>query len=106
MFSMAIYLQGIGVLAMAALCTWAFSLWRRNVAIVDSLWSLMFVLAAFTYAHGALSAGPRSVLTLALVTVWALRLSLYITWRNFGHDEDRRYQAIRARNEPHFAIKS
>jgi steroid 5-alpha reductase family enzyme len=106
MFSLPIYLQGLAVLAAAALCTWACSLWQRNVAIVDSLWSLMFVLAAFTYAHGALSAGPRSVLTLALVTVWALRLSLYITWRNFGHDEDRRYQAIRARNEPHFAIKS
>ena len=106
MFSMAIYLQGIGVLAMAALCTWAISLWRRNVAIVDSLWSLMFVLAAITFADGASRTGPRSVLTLVLVTVWALRLSLYITWRNWGHGEDRRYQAIRARNEPHFALKS
>ena len=106
MFSIVIYLQGLAVLAAAALCTWTFSLWRRNVAIVDSVWSLMFVLAALTYAHGAGRMGPRSVLTLVLVTAWALRLSLYITWRNWGHGEDRRYQAIRARNEPHFAIKS
>jgi steroid 5-alpha reductase family enzyme len=106
MFSMTIYWQGLGALATAALGTWVISLWRRNVAIVDSLWSLMFVLAAFTYAHAASRTGPRSVLTLVLVTVWALRLSLYITWRNWGHGEDRRYQAIRARNEPHFAIKS
>jgi steroid 5-alpha reductase family enzyme len=106
MFSIVIYLQGLAVLAAAALCTWAFSLWRRNVAIVDSLWSLMFVLAACSYAHGASRTGPRSVLTLVLVTVWALRLSLYITWRNWGHGEDRRYQAIRTRNEPYFSVKS
>jgi len=106
MFSLAIYLQGLGVLTAAALCAWAVGLWRRNVAVVDSLWSVMFVLAALTYAHGAWRAGPRSVLVLVLVSVWALRLSLYITWRNWGHGEDRRYQAIRARNEPHFAIKS
>jgi steroid 5-alpha reductase family enzyme len=106
MFSLMIYLQGLAVLAVAALCTWVISLWRRNVAIVDSLWSLMFVLAAFTYVHAAPRTGPRSVLALVLVTVWALRLSLYITRRNWGHGEDRRYQAIRVRNEPHFAIKS
>jgi steroid 5-alpha reductase family enzyme len=106
MFSPTIYLQGLAVVGAAALCTWACSLWRRNVAIVDSLWSLMFVLAAFTYAHGASRMGPRSVLVLVLVSVWALRLSVYITWRNWGHGEDRRYQAIRARNEPHFEVKS
>ncbi|HEY1313230.1 MAG TPA: DUF1295 domain-containing protein, partial [Steroidobacteraceae bacterium] len=45
-------------------------------------------------------------LTLVLVTVWALRLSFYITVRNWGHGEDRRYVAIRARNEPNFPLKS
>ena len=35
-----------------------------------------------------------------------MRLSIYITWRNWGEPEDRRYQAIRARNQPHYAIKS
>jgi len=106
MFSMNVYLQGLAVLAAAAAATWAISLWRRNVAIVDSLWSLMFVLAACVYALGAPSHGPRSVAVLVLVTVWALRLSVYITWRNWGHGEDRRYQAIRERNEPNFAVKS
>ena len=106
MFSLVIYMQGLAVMAAAALCTWAFSLRRRNVAIVDGLWSLMFVFAGFTYALSASAQGPRSVLVLALVTIWALRLSIYITCRNWGHGEDRRYQAIRARNEPHFSIKS
>jgi len=50
--------------------------------------------------------GLRALLVLTLVTVWALRLSIHITWRNKGHGEDPRYQAIRDRNEPNFSIKS
>jgi steroid 5-alpha reductase family enzyme len=105
-FSLTVFLQGLGVIAAAAFCTWLLSLYRRNVAIVDSLWSLMFMLAAYAYAAAAPWIGPRAIWVLVLVSVWALRLSIYITWRNWGHGEDRRYQAIRARNEPHFAIKS
>jgi steroid 5-alpha reductase family enzyme len=106
MFSLEIYLHGLAVVAFAALFTWLLSLVRRNVAIVDSLWSLMFVMAAWTYALGAPVRGPRAMLVLGLVTIWALRLSIYITVRNWGHGEDRRYQAIRARNQPNFEIKS
>jgi steroid 5-alpha reductase family enzyme len=106
MFNLGIYAQGLAVAAGAGVLTWLLSVYKRNVAIVDSLWSLMFLLAALTYAHGADHLGPRAILVLALVGVWALRLSIYITWRNRGHGEDRRYQAIRARNEPHFALKS
>jgi steroid 5-alpha reductase family enzyme len=43
---------------------------------------------------------------LALVGTWALRLTIYITARNWGAGEDRRYRDIRARNEPGFALKS
>jgi steroid 5-alpha reductase family enzyme len=105
-FSVPIYFHALAVLAIAAVCTWGLSLIRRNVAIVDGLWSLMFAMAGFTYALGTGAAGPRAVLVLSLVTVWALRLSIYITWRNWGHGEDRRYQAIRARNQPNFGLKS
>jgi steroid 5-alpha reductase family enzyme len=106
MFSTSIYLHGLLAAASVAFLTWILSVYRRNVAIVDSLWSLMFALLAYTYAAGAQVSGARAVLVMVLVTVWALRLSLYITWRNHGHGEDRRYQAIRARNEPNFAVKS
>jgi steroid 5-alpha reductase family enzyme len=106
MFSGPVYFQALAILAIAAICTWSLSLARRDVSIIDSLWSLMFILAACTYARGAGTAGPRATWVLCLVTVWALRLSLYITWRNRGHAEDRRYQAIRARNQPNFGLKS
>ena len=106
MFDPASYLFGLGALCGVAVLTWLISIQRRNVAIVDSLWSLMFLLAALCYAYRAPALGPRALLVLALIGVWALRLSVYISWRNWGHGEDRRYQAIRARNQPNFAFKS
>jgi steroid 5-alpha reductase family enzyme len=107
MFSLSLYAQGLAAAALAATLIWIVSVYRRNVAIVDSLWSLMFVLTACVYAAPSLRAlGPRSILVLSLLVIWALRLCVYITWRNWGHGEDPRYQAIRARNQPHFAFKS
>lgn len=106
MFEARAYFAALAVLCVGAAVLWVVSVQRRNVAIVDSLWSPMFILAAVVYAAVGSAATPRVVLVLVLVTVWALRLSLYITVRNWGHGEDRRYQAIRARNEPNFTFKS
>jgi steroid 5-alpha reductase family enzyme len=106
MFSLSIYLQGLGAVVIAALVTWLLSLYKRDVSIVDSIWSPMFILLAATYAAASAHWGARAVLIVVLVSVWALRLSIYITWRNWGHAEDHRYQAIRARNQPNFALKS
>jgi steroid 5-alpha reductase family enzyme len=100
------YLHGLVVLLVAAFLTWVLSVVKGNVAIVDSLWSLMFLFAGVTYAWFTPLISARALLVLVLVGVWALRLAVHITWRNFGHGEDRRYRAIRARNEPHFQWKS
>ena len=106
MFEWIPYFAGLGVLAAMALATWLVSIARRNVSIVDSLWSIMFIAAAMAYYFTVHEPGPRALLVLALVGVWGFRLSFYITWRNWGEGEDRRYQAIRANNEPNFAFKS
>lgn len=109
MFSVSLYLNGFISAAALAAFAWLLSIYLRNVAIVDSFWSLMILLQAAVYVTGGAGvevASPRAVLILVLVTVWALRLSIHITWRNRGQGEDRRYQAIRARNEPNFAFKS
>jgi steroid 5-alpha reductase family enzyme len=45
-------------------------------------------------------------LVLVLVTVWAVRLAAFLAARNWNAPEDHRYQAIRARNQPHFEWKS
>ncbi|HET6433878.1 MAG TPA: DUF1295 domain-containing protein [Dyella sp.] len=101
-------LYGLGLAAALAMgvITWALSVAKRNVAIVDSIWSLMFIAQACVYVFGAPAPTARGLLVVALVAIWGLRLSLHITVRSWGHGEDRRYQAIRERNEPGFAFKS
>ena len=105
MFEFIDYVSALPWMLGFAVLGWLVSLVRRNVDVVDSLWSLMFLLALLVYA-GFPPETVRGRLLLVLVAIWALRLSIYITARNWGHGEDRRYQEIRARNEPGFAFSS
>ena len=93
-------------IAIAAVAAWVVSVMRRDVSIVDSLWSLLFLLALLAYLAASEATGPRAWLITAMVAAWALRLSVYITVRNHGKPEDYRYQEIRRNNEPHFWLKS
>ena len=105
-FDFALWLSALPVLLVAATVTWMLSLPMRNVAIVDSLWSLMLFAAGVIYGLGSDPRAPRLAFVLWLLAIWAARLSFYITARNLGKGEERRYQEIRARNQPHFALKS
>jgi steroid 5-alpha reductase family enzyme len=104
--ALTIWPAALPVLVVAAALTWAISVPRRNVTVVDTLWPLLFVLAATAYATSSAQYGHRSALLLTLVTVWGLRLAAYLGWRSWGEEEDRRYAAIRRRREPNFALKS
>lgn len=84
---------------------WLLSLYRHNASLIDLGWSLMFVAAAWIWFQPA-TASNSQWLVLALVVVWGVRLHLYLAWRNWGEQEDRRYQAIRERNSPGFWWKS
>lgn len=106
MFDFSVWLAALVPLVLVACAGWLLSLPLRNVSLVDSLWSLMFLLAGARYVHATAVPGPRAALMLVLVAVWSLRLAAYITWRNRGHGEDRRYQQIRRNNDPGFALKS
>jgi steroid 5-alpha reductase family enzyme len=104
-----IYFYSLAVIATFAFLGWLLSLMRNNVTHVDSMWSLFFATAAFTTAAFVLFVYPvpaRLILVLACVTTWALRLFVYLTWRNWGSHEDSRYVQIRSNNQPHFWLKS
>ena len=75
---------------------WLVSLALKNSSIVDIFWGSGFVIvawAAFVLTPGGFE--PRKILLASLVTIWGLRLSLYILWRNWGKAEDFRYQVWR-----------
>lgn len=99
-------LGGLGAIFTLAFGTWLVSLFKRDVSIVDSVWSLLILFAGIVYAAMLPESGPRAAWVLALTLLWAVRLAGYITWRNWGEPEDRRYQDIRARNQPNFAVSS
>ena len=101
-----IALGGLALIAVLAFGTWIASLVRHDASLVDRMWSLMIAGPTLVYAAQTSWSGPRAFAVLALVLAWGVRLAAYITWRNWGHGEDRRYQQIRARNQPNFAFKS
>jgi steroid 5-alpha reductase family enzyme len=98
---------GLGLLIAVALAlpVWAASVPLRDASIVDRFWSVFIAVPALFYGW-RLGLDARLAVMLALLVAWALRLALHITWRNWGHGEDRRYREIRARHEPGFAWKS
>jgi steroid 5-alpha reductase family enzyme len=99
-------LGGLALTALLAFATWVASLVRHDASLIDRMWPLCIVGAGVVY-FVLLPAQTLRGLCMAVVgTAWAVRLCLYITWRNWGHGEDRRYQAIRARNQPNFGFRS
>lgn len=78
---------------------WLVSLAIKNSSIVDIFWGAGFVIvawAAFFLTPGGYE--PRKWLLCILVTIWGMRLTLYILSRNKGKPEDFRYQAWRKEN--------
>lgn len=99
-------LSGLGSISLLALLTWVVATMYRDVSLVDSMWGIFIAAAALEYSLSLPRSDSRGIWMLLLATVWAVRLSVYITWRNWGHGEDRRYQEIRKRNQPNFPFKS
>jgi steroid 5-alpha reductase family enzyme len=97
---------GLGATLTLAVVTWVVSFIKRDVSIVDSVWSALILLAAIVYATTMPGAAPRAVWVLVLTAIWSIRLAGYITRRNWGEPEDHRYREIRARNQPNFEWKS
>ena len=101
-----IFLYTLSTALLLMLAGWMISLIFHNVTVVDSLWGLGFPLIAWVTFF--LSGGyvVRKILITILVTIWGLRLSIYLTWRNWGLGEDPRYKRMRERAGNQFWIKS
>lgn len=99
-------LTAASVIIALAFIAWLVSIRKNDTSIVDSFWGMFFLAGALAYSWQSSGNSERAVLVLLLIAAWSVRLTLHISVRNWGEPEDRRYQAIRARNEPGFAAKS
>jgi steroid 5-alpha reductase family enzyme len=93
-------------ISIVGLIGWFYSLANNNVAIVDILWSLMFLVATSVYIASVELVTLKGLVVFAMVAIWSTRLSIHIARRSHGKPEDYRYQTIRRNNEPGFKYKS
>jgi len=99
---LSIYLGGFAVLLACMTLLWVASVILTNASIVDPFWGSSFVIVGwFYFARTPVGDEIRKNLLVILLTLWGLRLSLYLLWRNWGHGEDFRYQAFRRRYGRH-----
>jgi len=82
----------IGVLMVLV---WFVSLLLKDASIIDLVWGTGFVLVAWAVWFRAEHRGTAQWILPVLTTIWGLRLSVYLAWRNHGQPEDRRYQDMR-----------
>ena len=84
------------------LTTWIISVLIKNASIVDITWGFGFVVVAWTVRFTVEGDTARQNLLVALVTLWGLRLALYLAKRNLGHGEDFRYVLMRRKHGAKF----
>lgn len=98
-------LQGLGLTAALFVTIWLASLGRRDASLVDRFWGLGFVLLAWFYWWRA-GMPVGGLAALGAVTLWGLRLSVYLSWRNWSRGEDPRYADMRRRHGAAFPLLS
>lgn len=85
---------------------WCASVALKNAAIIDLFWGFGFVVVGWATYMKLDDAAANKWLLPTLVSIWGLRLSIYLAWRNHGRPEDYRYQAMRERAGSSFVWKS
>lgn len=79
----------------AVLLLWLISIPLRDVSIIDMFFAVvLFAITAVSFALGN-GVASRKQLVLILVGIWALRITIHLIKRNWGHGEDPRYTKLR-----------
>ena len=95
-----LYYQASFLIFILVTILWIWSVYLKDVSIVDIFWGLGFVILNIFYVFNSGDLNSRKILLLILVSVWGLRLSIYLAYRNIGKGEDFRYQEFRRKFGP------
>jgi len=93
-------------IAVLMVSTWIISVLVKNASIVDIVWGFGFVAVAWVVRLTVDGHADRQNLLVAMATIWGLRLSGYLFWRNHGKGEDYRYKSMRKHWGPRFWLIS
>ena len=97
---MILFSQATLIIVIFVTLLWIWSVFIKNVSIIDVFWGLGFVIVNVYYAFISGDLTARKVLVLILVSIWGLRLAIYLAIRNTGKGEDFRYQEFRRNYGP------
>jgi steroid 5-alpha reductase family enzyme len=92
---MQLYIEALLLILTIMTILWIVSIFLKNVSIVDLFWGTGFVMVNVFYFIETEAFTIRPILLLIMVTIWGLRLSSYLAWRNIGKGEDFRYREFR-----------
>ena len=95
-----LYYQASFLIFILVTILWIWSVYLKDVSIVDIFWGLGFVILNIFYVFNSGDLNSRKILLLVLVSIWGLRLSIYLAYRNIGKGEDFRYQEFRRKFGP------
>lgn len=90
-----LFLQASLIIFILVSLLWILSAIIKNVSIVDLFWGLGYVIVNAFYILKSGDLNTRKIIVLVLVSVWGLRLFIYLSLRNIGKGEDFRYQNFR-----------
>lgn len=99
-------LAALGAVVALQVVVWVISVRRVDASIVDIAWGLSFTVMAWVGFATGDGASGRSWLLALLVSLWGVRLAVYLARRNLPHGEDPRYAAMRRKRPDSFALWS
>lgn len=79
----------------AVLALWLASIPLRDVSIIDMVFGVIMTAIVATSWYRGGHVHPSATLLLGLVVLWALRMTVHLVRRNWGHGEDPRYSKLR-----------
>jgi len=96
-----LFLKAALVILICIILLWILSVYLKNASIVDIFWGSGFVIVNAVYFFYQDVVYTRHIILIGLVTLWGLRLSIYLAYRNIGKGEDFRYQEFRRKYGTH-----
>jgi steroid 5-alpha reductase family enzyme len=85
---------------------WLYSLWVDEVSIVAPLWPIMVLICTLILSNFSGAKGPLTLAVQAMVTLWAVRMSVFLLIRDYYRPEQRQYRLMRIELSSSFYRKS
>ncbi len=95
MSTLCLFLLSFLTISLLMFGVWLLQLKNKNAGIVDIVWAISFMVAAFVYCLFTDGYEVRQYLFVGLVSLWCLRLGIHLFVRNWGKEEDLRYAQLR-----------